>query len=123
MVAFSASRLVWLAMFWISVTTSPIFWVPAARPSTTVLVRRASAAALVAISAERVTCWAMLLIEAVSSSVADATVSPVEEAWGGAEAAAEGFRAVSVLLLLIDEDRPCISPAATATASTMLPIL
>ena len=46
-----------------------------ASPSTTALVRRASSAALPAISAERVTCWAMLLIEAVSSSVADATVS------------------------------------------------
>ncbi len=31
MVAFRASRLVWLAMFWISVTTSPIFWVPLAK--------------------------------------------------------------------------------------------
>jgi hypothetical protein len=34
-------------MLWISVTTSPIFWV---------LVRRASSAALAAIAAERVTC-------------------------------------------------------------------
>ena len=57
MVAFSASRLVWLAMFWISVTTSPIFWVPLAQPFD----HRVGAARLVgglaAISAERVTCW------------------------------------------------------------------
>ena len=32
-------------------------------------------------------------------------------------------REVSVLLLLIDDDRPCISLAATATASTMPPTL
>ena len=36
-----------------------------------------------------------------------------------AAAAAAVCRAVSALLLLIDEDRCCISPAATATASTM----
>src|ERR1700710_3287739 len=116
MVAFRARRLVWLAMFWISVTTSPIFWVPAASPSTTVLVRRASPAALLAISAERVTCWAMLLIDAVSSSLADATVSTLQEARVDAAAAAAVCREVSVLLLLIEEDRPCISPAAMATA-------
>ena len=103
MVAFSASRLVWLAMFWISVTTSPIFCVPVASPSTTALVRRASSAALPAISAERVTCWAMLLIEAVSSSVAEATVSTLGEAWVDAAAAAAVCRAVSALLLLIDD--------------------
>ena len=97
MVALSASKLVWLAMFWISVTTSPIFCVPAASPSTTVLVRRASSAALLAISAERVTCWAMLLIDAVSSSVADATVSTLDEACVEAAAAAAVCRVVSAI--------------------------
>ena len=106
-----------------SVTTSPIFWVPAASPSTTLLVRRASSAALVAISADRVTCWAMLLIDAVSSSVAAATVSTFDEACVDAVAAAVACRAVSALLVLIVDERPCISLAATATASTKPPIL
>ena len=64
-----------------------------------------------------------LLIEALSSSVAAATVPTLIEACVDADAAAAVCRAVSSLLLLIDDDMPCISPAATATASTMLPIL
>ena len=123
MVAFRASRLVWLAMFWISVTTSPIFCVPLASPSTTELVRRASSAALPAISAERVTCLAISLIDAVSSSVAAATVSTFAEACVDAEAAAVVCRVVASLLPLIDEDSPWISLAATATASTIRPML
>jgi hypothetical protein len=74
---------------------------------------------LVAISADRITCWEMLLIDAVSSSVAAATVSTFDEAWDEAVAAAVVCRAVSALLVLIVDERPCISPAATATASTI----
>jgi hypothetical protein len=59
----------------------------------------------------------------VSSSVAAATVSTFDEAWDEAVAAAVVCRAVSALLVLIVDERPCISPAANATASTMLPIL
>ena len=110
-------------MLWIRVTTSPIFWVPAARPSTTALVRRASSAAFPVTAAERVACCAISLIEAVSSSAAEATVPTLSEAWVDAAAAAAVCRAASPLLLLIDEDMPCISRAATATASTIWPTL
>ena len=75
---------------------------------TTVLVRRASSAALPAISAERVTCCAMLPIDAVSSSVAEATVPTLVEAWLDAAAAAAVMFAVSALLRLIDEESSCI---------------
>src|SRR4051812_50096365 len=100
-------------MFWISVATSPIFWVPAARPSTTVLVRRASLAALVAIAAERVTCWAMLLIDAVSSSVADATVSTFEEACVEAVAAGARFPGGWGLVFLLFGGRALLSPGGS----------
>ncbi len=115
--------MVWLAMDWIRVTTSPIFWVPAARPSTTALVRRASLAAFPVTVAERVACCAISLIEAVSCSAAEATVPTLSEAWADAAAAAAVCRAASPLLLLIDDDMPCMSRAATATASTIWPIL
>ena len=58
---------------------------------------------LAAISAERVTCWAMLLIDAVSSSVADATVSTLVEAWLEAvAAAAPAPKSSSVTVTLIE---------------------
>ena len=62
-------------------------------------------------------------IEAESSSVAEATVSTLLEAWFEAAAAAAVWRVVSALLPLMVDDRPCIFVAATATASTMLPTL
>ncbi len=65
----------------------------------------------------------ILLIDAVSSSVAAATVSTFDEAWVDAAAAAVACRAVSALLVLMVDERPCISLAATATASTKPPIL
>ena len=55
MVAFSASKLVWAAIEWISLTTSPIFSAPVDRAPTVALVRSASATALLAISLDRVT--------------------------------------------------------------------
>ena len=123
-VALSASRLVWLAMFWISVTTSPIFWVPAARPSTTVLVRRASLGGLAgdlggarhllgdAVDRRREFLGRRRYRFDVRGGLASRRLRRLPSC-----------RAVSALLLLIDDDRPCISLAATATASTMLPIL
>ena len=42
MVAFSASRLVWAAIEWISLTTSPIFSAPVDKAWTVALVRSAS---------------------------------------------------------------------------------
>src|SRR5258708_7753456 len=67
-VALRASRFVWLAMFWISVNTSPILWVPAARPSTTVLVRRGASAAFSLTFAERRACWALSLLAGLGGS-------------------------------------------------------
>ena len=78
-------------MLWIRVTTSPIFWVPAARPSTTALVRRASSAAFPVTAAERVACCAISRIEAVSSSAAEATVPTLSEAWVDAGGGCRGL--------------------------------
>ena len=55
-------------------------------------------------------------IDAVSSSVAEATVPTLLEAWLEAVAAAAACRAVSSLLPRIDAEMDCIDPAATATA-------
>jgi hypothetical protein len=65
----------------------------------------------------------VLLTEAVNSSVAAATVSTLLEARLEAAAAAAVWRAVSVLLSLIDDDKCCMSRAAIATAWTMLATL
>jgi len=54
-VALSASRLVWAAIEWISLTTSPIFSAPVESAPTVALVRSASLTALLAISLERAT--------------------------------------------------------------------
>ncbi len=51
--------------------------------------------------------------------VADATVPTLLEACVAAAAAAAVCRAVSSLLMLIEEEMPCISRAATETASTI----
>src|SRR5262249_42188857 len=100
MVALSASRLVWLAMLWISVTTSPILWVPAASLWRSVLVRRASSAAVAAMWAERVACWERLWIEAVGPWVAAAMAPTLVEPCGEALPAYEGGIALGALILL-----------------------
>ena len=74
MVALSASRLVWLAMSLISFTTSPILSAASARLRTCPFVRSASAAALLAMSADWPTCRLISAIDPDSCSVAAATV-------------------------------------------------
>ncbi len=54
-VAFNASRLVWLAILLIRLTTSPIFCAASARPWIVALVRSAAATAAELMSVERVT--------------------------------------------------------------------
>ncbi len=79
MVAFSASRLVWAAMLWISVTTSPIFCAPSASERAVSPLRRALSTARAAISVDCVTWRAISEIDEVSSSVALATVCTLVE--------------------------------------------
>ena len=87
-VAFNASRLVWLAMLVIRLTTSPIFSAPCASACTTASVRRASSTARPVIFADCATCRPdhRLRVEAVNSSAAEATVCKPTLACCAAEA-------------------------------------
>jgi len=80
MVAFSASRLVWLAMSLISFTASPIFCAAADRPCTVTLVRFACSTAWPAILVDSATSRPISETEDDSSSVAAATVCTLAEA-------------------------------------------
>ena len=86
MVAFSASRLVWLAMLAIRPTTSPIFWRASASARTMPSVRRASSTACPVILVECATCRAISAIDDDNSSAAVATVwtpTPASSRSGG----------------------------------------
>jgi len=80
MVALSASRLVCAAMVLIRTTTSPILAADFASPCTVPSVRLASLTARLAIPAACAACWLMSLMEALSSSEAEATLSTLSEA-------------------------------------------
>ncbi len=74
MVALSARRLVWAATSWIILTTSPIFCEAPAKPSMTPKASPASSTARSVRLAEWPACCPISLIEADSSSAAEATV-------------------------------------------------
>ena len=93
MVALSASRLVWAAIEWISLTTSPIFSAPVESACTVALVRSASPTALLAISLERATWREISATELDSSSAAAATVPTLFEALSRSRADGGGARA------------------------------
>ncbi len=80
MVAFSANRLVCDAMVLMRPTTSPIRLADLARPCTVPSVSRAWVTARLAMSAACAACRLMSLIEALSSSEAEATLSTLIEA-------------------------------------------
>jgi hypothetical protein len=83
-VAFSASRLVWLAMPLMIATTASIFCAESASPCTCWSVLWAASTALPAMDVERVTCRAISLAEEAISSVAAAIVCTLAEACSAA---------------------------------------
>jgi hypothetical protein len=88
MVAFSASKLVWLAMSVIRPTTAPIFSAPSASARTIVSVCLASSTALLVIFDDWAIWRLISAIEAVSSSLAEATECRPTPACSAAEATA-----------------------------------
>ena len=112
MVAFSASRLVWAAIEWISLTTSPIFSAPVDEAWTVALVRSASPTALLAISLDRVTWREISVTELDSSSAAAATVPTLFEALSDAAPTVAARELASLAVAVIDCAVVCI-PAAT----------
>ena len=119
MVALSASRLVWAAMLWISLTTSPIFSAPVDNTWTVALVRSASPTALLAISLDRVTCREISATELDSSSAAAATVPTLFEALSDAAPTVAARALASLAVAVMDCAVVCIPAAAVATELTM----
>ena len=121
MVALSASRLVWLAMSLIRLTTSPIFCAASASPWTFSLVFWASSTAFWAILLDWPTWRPTSSTDWDSSSAAEATVCTLVEASSDAAATAVDWRLVSSAVDAMDCAEPCISVAAEATVAMMAP--
>ena len=121
-VAFSASRLVWLAIAEIRSTTSPTRRAPVLRAWTRSAVAAASRTAACARSAEEPTWRPISLTEEPSSSAAAATVVTLEEASSAAAAALVDWPAVcvAVAVRLWAVDWSCV--AADVTEPTMPPM-
>ena len=119
MVAFSASRLVWAAIEWMSLTTSPIFSAPVDSARTVALVRSASPTALLAISLERATWREISLTELDSSSAAAATVPTLFDALSEAALTVAARALASLAVAVIDCAVDCMPAAAVDTERTM----
>ncbi len=115
MVAFSARRLVWLAISVISLTTSPIAAASLQRPCIVALVRSASITAFCAMLVDCATWRPISVTELASSSDAAATVCTLAEASSVAAATAVAWLDVSSAVAVMAEAVACSSVDAEAT--------